>query len=154
MKLLELIDSEETLFIVWQYLSGEDEFTHLEAKGHKTDGEARGPFRQLVSALQHCHQGPRGHRDLKPGKLVLDTKNNAKISTLTLATSGPQERSQTLSAAVPCSWPQNSSWECLTQPQRWMRGALEASCTPWQLYPSPLGDKVSGSCGSVCFRGQ
>ena len=59
MKLLELIDSEETLFIVWQYLSGEDEFTHLEAKGRETDGEVRGLFHQVVSALQHCHKGAR-----------------------------------------------------------------------------------------------
>ena len=40
MKLLELIDTEETLFIEMEYLSGGDEFTHMEAKGRETDGEA------------------------------------------------------------------------------------------------------------------
>ena len=79
-KLLEVTDSEETLFIVMEYLSGGDLKTYLEAKGRVTEGEARGLFRQLVSALQHCH--PRGvvHRDLKLGNLLLDANNNIKIS--------------------------------------------------------------------------
>ena len=79
-KLLEVIDTEETLFIVMEYLSGGDLKTYLEAKGRVTEGEARGLFRQLVSALQHCHQRGVVHRDLKLGNLLLDANNNIKIS--------------------------------------------------------------------------
>ncbi|DAA22814.1 TPA: serine/threonine-protein kinase MARK2-like [Bos taurus] len=79
-KLLEVIDTEETLFIVMEYVSGGDLFTYLEAKGRLTEGEARGLFRQLVSALQHCHQRGVVHRDLKLGNLLLDANNNVKIS--------------------------------------------------------------------------
>lgn len=53
-KLLEVIDTEETLFIVMEYLSGGDLSTYLETQGRLTEGEARGAFRQLVSALRHC----------------------------------------------------------------------------------------------------
>ena len=79
-KLLEVIDTEEALFIVMEYVSGGDLFTYLEAKGRLTEGEARGLFRQLVSALQHCHQRGVVHRDLKLGNLLLDANNNVKIS--------------------------------------------------------------------------
>lgn len=78
--LLEVIDTEETLFIVMEYISGGDLRTYLEAKGRMTEGEARGLFCQLVSALQHCHQRGVVHRDLKLGNLLLDTNNNIKIS--------------------------------------------------------------------------
>ena len=79
-KLLEVIDTEEALFIVMEYVSGGDLSTYLEAKGRLTEGEARGLFRQLVSALQHCHQRGVVHRDLKLGNLLLDANNNVKIS--------------------------------------------------------------------------
>ncbi|XDB57235.1 hypothetical protein ABFV05_010851 [Capra hircus] len=79
-KLLEVIDTEETLFIVMEYVSGGDLKTYLEAKGRMTEGEARGLFCQLVSALQHCHQRGVVHRDLKLGNLLLDANNNIKIS--------------------------------------------------------------------------
>ena len=55
-KLLEVTDTEETLFIVMEYLSGGDLFTHLEAKGRTMEGEAQGPFQKLFSSLHHCHQ--------------------------------------------------------------------------------------------------
>ncbi|XP_057583500.1 serine/threonine-protein kinase MARK1-like isoform X2 [Hippopotamus amphibius kiboko] len=78
--LLEVIDTEETLFIVMEYLSGGDMWTHLQDHGRMTEAEARGPFRQLVSAPQHCHQRGIVHRDLKPENLLLDAQMNVKIS--------------------------------------------------------------------------
>lgn len=41
--------------------------------------------RQLVSALQHCHQRGVVHWDLKLGNLLLDANNNVKISGLSLS---------------------------------------------------------------------
>ncbi|CAM9547244.1 unnamed protein product [Rangifer tarandus platyrhynchus] len=79
-KLLEVIDTPDSLFIVMEYLSGGDLFTYLEVQGCLTEGEARGAFRQLVSALQHCHQQGVVHRDVKLSNLLLDANNNIKIS--------------------------------------------------------------------------
>ena len=79
-KLLEVIDTEETLFVVMEYLSGGDLFTYLEAQGRLTEGEARGVFRQLVSALQHCHQRGVVHRDVKLNNILIDANNTIKIS--------------------------------------------------------------------------
>eukprot|EP00070_Physeter_catodon_P044120 XP_028351014.1 MAP/microtubule affinity-regulating kinase 3-like [Physeter catodon] len=79
-KLLEMTDTEETLFLVMEDLSWGDMSSHLEDHGHMTEAEAQGPFQQLVSALQHCH--PRGimHQDLKPGNLLFDADMNVKIT--------------------------------------------------------------------------
>ena len=41
-KLLEVIDTEETLFIVMEYVSEADLQTYLEAKSRMTEGEAQG----------------------------------------------------------------------------------------------------------------
>ena len=84
-KLLEVIDTEEALFIVMEYVSGGDLSTYLEAKGRLTEGEARGLFCQRVSALQHCHQRGVVHQDLKLGNLLLDANNNVKISDFSLS---------------------------------------------------------------------
>lgn len=45
------------MFTVTEYPSGGDLPTSLEAQGRLTEGEARGAFRQLVSALRHCPRG-------------------------------------------------------------------------------------------------
>lgn len=78
-KLLEVINTEETLFIVMEYLSGGTLFTYLEAQRGLTEGEARGAFRQLVSALQLCHQRAAVHRDVELSSLLLDANNNVSI---------------------------------------------------------------------------
>ena len=78
-KLLEVMDIEETLFVVMEYLSGGNLFTYLEATNGLKEGEARGAFHQLVLALQHCHQQGVVHRDLKLSCLLLDANNNVNI---------------------------------------------------------------------------
>ncbi|XP_061012356.1 serine/threonine-protein kinase MARK2-like [Dama dama] len=71
-QLVEIIDTEETLFLIMEHLSGGDLATYLEAQGYLTEEEARGVFRQLVSALRHCHRRGVVHRDVKPGNILLE----------------------------------------------------------------------------------
>ncbi|XP_043735289.1 serine/threonine-protein kinase MARK2-like [Cervus elaphus] len=78
-QLVEIIDTEETLFLIMEYLSGGDLATYLDAQGCLTEGEARGVFRQLVSALRHCHRRGVVHRDVKPGNILLEA-NKIKLS--------------------------------------------------------------------------
>lgn len=42
--------------------------------------EARAKFRQIVSAVQYCHQKKVVHRDLKAENLLLDAQMNVKIA--------------------------------------------------------------------------
>ncbi|KAJ8776154.1 hypothetical protein J1605_015716 [Eschrichtius robustus] len=79
-KLLGVIDTEETFFVVMEYLSGGDMSRYLKTHGRMTEAQARGAFQQLVSALQHCHQRGIVHRDLKPLSLLFDSNMNIKLT--------------------------------------------------------------------------
>uniref|UniRef100_A0A8C0I230 non-specific serine/threonine protein kinase n=1 Tax=Balaenoptera musculus TaxID=9771 RepID=A0A8C0I230_BALMU len=79
-KLLGVIDTEETFFVVMEYLSGGDMYRYLKTHGRMTEAQARGPFQQLVSALQHCHRRGIVHRDLKPLSLLFDSNMNIKLT--------------------------------------------------------------------------
>jgi serine/threonine protein kinase len=53
---------------------------HLTAKGRLQEKEARNYFRQLISAMDHCHLGNVVHRDLKLENLLLNSKKELLIS--------------------------------------------------------------------------
>uniref|UniRef100_A0A8C0C4L3 non-specific serine/threonine protein kinase n=1 Tax=Balaenoptera musculus TaxID=9771 RepID=A0A8C0C4L3_BALMU len=90
-ELLGVIDTEDTLFLVMEYVSGGDMYRYLKIHGRMTEAEARGPFQQLVSALQHCHQRGIVHRDLKPKNLLFDSNMNIKLTDFGLSNkSAPQ----------------------------------------------------------------
>uniref|UniRef100_A0A8C8AE58 non-specific serine/threonine protein kinase n=1 Tax=Otus sunia TaxID=257818 RepID=A0A8C8AE58_9STRI len=64
---------------VFYLLSGEV-FDYLVAHGRMKEKEARAKFRQIVSAVQYCHQKCIVHRDLKAENLLLDADMNIKIA--------------------------------------------------------------------------
>lgn len=79
-KLYEVIETDSTMYLVMEYASGGEVFDYLVAHGRMKEKEARLKFRQIVSAVQYCHQKQIVHRDLKAENLLLSGELDIKIA--------------------------------------------------------------------------
>ncbi|CAL8080418.1 unnamed protein product [Calicophoron daubneyi] len=78
-KLLEVVDTAKTLYLIMEYASGGELYEYLANHGRMTEKMAREKFRQILSAVQYCHQKGIIHRDLKTENLLLDSNMNIKL---------------------------------------------------------------------------
>ncbi|XP_066214287.1 serine/threonine-protein kinase MARK2-like, partial [Saccopteryx leptura] len=79
-KLVEVIVTDSTLFIVMEFVSGGDLSNYLPSNRPSTESEARHIFRQLISAVQYCHRLGIVHRDLKLENVLVDAHRNIKVT--------------------------------------------------------------------------
>ena len=75
-----IISSLTYYLIVREYAPGGELINYIASKGHLTEREARKYFRQMISALDHCHTANVVHRDLKLENLLLDANRDLLIS--------------------------------------------------------------------------
>ena len=152
-KLLGVIDTEETFFVVMEYLSEGNMYRYLKIHGRMTEAEARGPFQQLVSALQHCHQRGIVHRDLKPLNLLFHSNMNVRLTDFGLSNKCDDTGLlDTICGTVPYAAPE------LLPGQRYRSPAVDVWSLGVVLYtmvtgPSPLWEKTSRTCGSKSYKG-
>ncbi|CAL8083512.1 unnamed protein product [Calicophoron daubneyi] len=79
-RLYEVIETERHVYIVTEYARNGEIFEYLNKNGRMKEQEARPIFRQLLSAVEYCHQKHIVHRDLKTENLLLDDNNNLKLA--------------------------------------------------------------------------
>ena len=70
-KLYEVIETKNTLFVVMEHVSGGELYDYLVAHGRMKEKEARLKFRQIINAVSYCHKKRVIHRDLKVSIKVL-----------------------------------------------------------------------------------
>ncbi|XP_043286485.1 serine/threonine-protein kinase grp [Venturia canescens] len=79
--------SESTMeYIFLEYASGGELFDRIEPDIGMPCWEAQRYFKQLLSAVEYLHSRGIAHRDLKPENLLLDDKDNLKVTDFGLAT--------------------------------------------------------------------
>jgi len=78
-RLLEVFEENEQLFIVMEYASNGDLLKHLKNKGRMNEKNAKIIFKQIVYGLGNIHSKNILHRDIKLDNILLDSENNVKI---------------------------------------------------------------------------
>lgn len=130
-ELKEVMATKSRIFFVMEYVKGGELFAKVN-KGKLKEDVARKYFQQLISAVDYCHSRGVSHRDLKPENLLLDDKEDLKVSDFGLS-------------ALP--------------EHHWIDGLLHTQCgTPAYVAPEVLRKKgYDGakadiwSCGVILF---
>ncbi|XP_021741738.1 CBL-interacting serine/threonine-protein kinase 24-like isoform X2 [Chenopodium quinoa] len=79
-RLHEVLASKTKIYIILEFVPGGELFDKIVHKGKLSEMESRKYFQQLVDAISHCHKKGVYHRDLKPENLLLDAREDLKVS--------------------------------------------------------------------------
>ncbi|KAI8620555.1 kinase-like domain-containing protein [Chytriomyces sp. MP71] len=78
-KLYDVAETDKEIILSMEYIEGGELFDFIVANPRLNEKIARKIFRQIISAVDYCHQSSVIHRDLKPENLLLDNERNIKI---------------------------------------------------------------------------
>jgi serine/threonine protein kinase len=76
----EILFDPELIFVVMEYCSQGDLFSHIVANGVFPESRARDILRQIAEAIRYIHDRDIAHRDLKPENILLDRQFTAKLA--------------------------------------------------------------------------
>lgn len=130
--LFEVLASKTKIYFIVELASAGELFEEVTKKDKLTEEHARKYFRQLISAVKHCHSHGVYHRDLKLDNLLLDENDNLKVTDFGLSAVKNQIRPDGLLHTV-CGTPSYVAPEILAK-----KGYNGAKADVW-------------SCGVVLF---
>ncbi|CAM9204513.1 unnamed protein product [Pylaiella littoralis] len=76
----EVLMSDSHLYLVMEFVGGGELFTKLVTSGKLAENVAKRYFKQVLEAVQFCHNLYICHRDIKPENILLDAGDNVKIA--------------------------------------------------------------------------
>ncbi|XP_019639168.1 PREDICTED: testis-specific serine/threonine-protein kinase 2-like [Branchiostoma belcheri] len=79
-KVHEIMEMGPRVYIVMDYAGHGDLLEYIQLHGALPESKVRVMFRQLLTGVQYLHSQGIVHRDLKCENILLDSKNNIKIS--------------------------------------------------------------------------
>ena len=78
-KVTDLVDEDDTVAFVMEYVEGETLKEYIDRKGKLKDHEIIDIFSQMLDALAYVHEQKLIHRDIKPSNFMVDTKGKMKL---------------------------------------------------------------------------
>ena len=78
-RLLEVFETNQYLFMVLEYAEGGDLLHHVNNVKAMTEEEAKKVFKQIVFGVAHCHCRSVLHRDIKLENILIGEKGNVKL---------------------------------------------------------------------------
>ncbi|KAJ8266614.1 hypothetical protein GJAV_G00132500 [Gymnothorax javanicus] len=130
-----------TSYLFLEYCSGGELFDRIEPDVGMPERDAQRFFQQLIAGVEYLHSVGITHRDIKPENILLDDKDNVKISDFGLATvfrhAGRERKLSRLCGTLPYVAPElMSRTEFRAQPaDTWACGivltAMLAGELPW-----------------------
>uniref|UniRef100_A0A3B5AAN8 Serine/threonine-protein kinase CHK1 n=1 Tax=Stegastes partitus TaxID=144197 RepID=A0A3B5AAN8_9TELE len=76
----------QTVYLFLEYCSGGELFDRIEPDVGMAEKDAHKFFQQLIAAVEYLHSVGITHRDIKPENILLDDKDNLKLTDFGLAT--------------------------------------------------------------------
>jgi uncharacterized protein (TIGR02145 family) len=78
-KVTDLIDDDDTVAFVMEYIEGETLKAYLDRKGKLNEKEIGGLLEQMLSALEYAHDQGLVHRDIKPSNFMVSPLGKLKL---------------------------------------------------------------------------
>jgi len=76
MKIIEFYQDAESFYIVSEFYNGGELFDKISAMRNFTEKQAAITIKQILSAVNYCHQNNIVHRDLKPENILYESKKD------------------------------------------------------------------------------
>jgi len=99
-KLFDVFESDEKIFLVMEYVPGGELYDHIVQKKFSEE-EALKIFAQLMKGVNYLHQRNVVHRDLKLENILLDSRANVKVGDFGFATVTKQGEFMSTSCGSP-----------------------------------------------------
>nr|ABK42518.1 MarkmA8 [synthetic construct] len=84
--LLQVIETKKKLYLIMELCEGKSLYQHIQNAGYLQEDEACPLFKQLLSAVNYCHNQGIVHRDLTPDNIMVEKDGKVKIIDFGLGT--------------------------------------------------------------------
>ncbi len=93
-KVTDLVDEEDTVAFVMEYIQGETLKEYVDRKGVLPNEEVKSIFSQMLEAVSYVHEQNLVHRDIKPSNFMIDIKGKVKLMDFGIAKNTDQNSSE------------------------------------------------------------